>query len=304
MNDSVHTQLDFEDKDAVQRFLQQEPLDNLYLFHALERRGTASGGFHVALHQGQLAALLCVDDPARPSVGYLAANPTNTCVSALAQLGKLAAENGPRVLMGKRRYVESAITGLELRAEPELLHFYRADPDRLERYCEYPIRVATRDDIPRMVELYRGYEYSRQNRDDGEIEHEIRTAMEESGVYFVLEQENRIVSAARIYPETSLAGLIGAARTLPEFRGQRMYLSVRTACFEHLFQQQKTGLGLVMHTNTNMHRVLEKQGGTILDDWCIARLRSKNKARRRSRASRIWSRIQARLPSWASRSTI
>jgi hypothetical protein len=132
-----------------------------------------------------------------------------------------------------------------------------------------------------MVELYRGYEFSRGNRTDQEIRDEIAQTMNQSGTYFCHESGGRIVSAARVFPETVQAGMIGAARTLPEFRGQGIYLSVRTACFEHLFERKKTGLGMFLDTNTSMHRVIEKQGGTILDEWLIVDLRTLPPLRRR-----------------------
>jgi predicted GNAT family acetyltransferase len=166
------------------------------------------------------------------------------------------------------------------------MHFYRADPDRIARSYDHRVRKATATDIPQMVELYRGYEFSRGDRTDDEIRQEVQAAMGSSGTYFIVESPRQsprttggcastdgakqIVSAARIYPETDTAGLIGAARTVPACRGQGIYLSVRTACFEHLFHQGKTGLGMFVDSNTSMHRVIAKQGGTILAEWLIA----------------------------------
>jgi hypothetical protein len=194
-------------------------------------------------------------------------------------------------LTGRKAYVEPCIAHVRkasgkvadrrFRAHTRRFYFYRADPEGLACHFQYPVRVAIESDIPSMIELYRGYEFSRRNRTDYEIGDEIAQAMNQSGTYFCHESGGRIVSAARVFPETSQAGMIGAARTLPEFRGQGIYLSVRTACFEHLFEKKKTGLGMFIDTNTSMHRVVEKQGGTILDEWLISDLRAPPPLRRR-----------------------
>ena len=247
------------------------------------------------------------------SVGYLAyVHERISPPEALACLGTIAARSGVRTLIGHRATVEPALAGLEdkWRIQTRLLHFYQADPERLVRSYAHPVRRATEDDIPDMVGLYRGYEFSRRDATDNDIRREIEQAMHQSGVYFCVEapddqdgansagSTHRIISAARVYPETDDAGLIGAARTLPEYRGQGIYLAVRTACFEHLFAQGKTGLGMFLDSNTSMHRVIKKQGGTILAEWLIADLQLEpptTLARLRRRL------IPAQVRQWATR---
>jgi RimJ/RimL family protein N-acetyltransferase len=198
----------------------------------------------------------------------------------VVQLATLAVDLGVRTLVGRQATVQQALSALNRQwlARTRRLLFYVADPEHLARSHEYPVRLATERDILSMVELYRGYEFSPGDRTDADIRHEIQKVMDESGTYFVVESpgedrvQPRIISSARIYPETDRAGMIGAARTLPEFRGRGVYLSVRTACFEHLFRQEKTGLGMFVDSNTSMQRVIEKQGGTILSEWLIADL--------------------------------
>jgi hypothetical protein len=244
-----------------------------------------------------MQGFLAVDSHHNPCVGYLAGDSREV----LVELGTYALQSRVRVLTGRKAYVEPCTTHVsktlgeasgriadhQVRAHRVQVHntrrfyFYRADPEGLARHFQHPVRVAVESDIPGMIELYRGYEFSRGNRTDQEIGDEIAQAMNQSGTYFCHESGGRIVSAARVFPETSQAGMIGAARTLPEFRGQGIYLSVRTACFEHLFEKKKTGLGMFLDTNTSMHRVIEKQGGTILDEWLIVDLRSPLPLRRR-----------------------
>jgi predicted GNAT family acetyltransferase len=295
-NQEIHT---------ARAYLGREPLYNIYLIHALQVDGLESE--HTTFwgawadrpgdEPQEMQGMLAVDSHSRPSVGYMAGDSHEV----LVDLGTHALQSKARVLTGRKAYVEPCATYVQetpsqvtdrqaqfnrartyrYQTHTRRFFFYRADPDGLTRHFRHPVRVAVESDIPSMIELYRGYEFSRGNRTDQEIGDEIARAMAQSGTYFCHEQEGRIISAARVFPETAQAGMIGAARTLPEFRGQGIYLSVRTACFEHLFEQGKTGLGMFLDTNTSMHRVIEKQGGTILDEWLIVTLKTQPPLRRR-----------------------
>lgn len=253
--------------------------------------------------QTRLEGVLLIESDGR--AGYLAATESGHTDQSLARLGTFAASSGIRTLVGQRAHVQSATANLDSsrmrrpvwRVQSRRLYFYRADAERLVRCYDHPVRKATKDDVLDMVKLYRGYEFSRQDMTDAEIQQEILTAMGESGTYFVVEHSQndlesnvethrRFISAARIYPETDRAGLIGAARTLPEFRGRGIYLSIRTACFEHLFRQGKAGLGMFLDSNASMHRVIAKQGGTILGEWLIADLKRTPPLRRQIIPSR------------------
>jgi predicted GNAT family acetyltransferase len=207
----------------------------------------------------------------------------------LSQLGKLALESGVRRLAGNSAYVQPAIRGLHSRALLDVRHssFYQVSPEQLARHHDYPVRVAGEDDIHLLTELYRGYEFRNPNRSEREVEDEVRRVMDESGRYFLVELEGRAVSAASVAPETDRAGMISSARTLPGFRGQGIYLSVRTACFEYLFEQGKIGLGFFQDTNASMINVLNKQGGTVTATWSIVHLRKKPPLRRRILPSRL-----------------
>jgi hypothetical protein len=268
------------DRHMALSYLKRDPLHNIYLIHGLETYGLACDNmtFWGAFSDQQLEGALYIEE-SKARTAYLAGDdPT-----VLSRLGQLAYQAGAGTLFGKKAYVQPALAhlGARVRVTTRRLHFYRADPGRLVRHYDYPVRMATDKDIPALVELYREYEFAGKKRPDDEIEHAIVEAMTLSGVYFVLEREGRIVTAARVFPQTDQAGMVGAARTLPEFRGRGMYLSIRTACFEHLFDQDKIGLGLFVDTNSSMQRVLDKQGGLILSEWLIARLRAVPPLRRR-----------------------
>jgi predicted GNAT family acetyltransferase len=276
-----------QDVHAALSYLNRDPLHNIYLIHSLQTRGLAGQGatFWGAWGQGLLRGILLVDDEDGSGVGYLAGdNPR-----VLARLGELAHQRGAETLVGNGTYIQPATKDLDAQVgvHAKRLHFYRADPEGIVRHYDHPVRMAAKQDIPALVALYQEYEFARKDRMDGEIEHEITRAMDRSGVYFVSESEGRIVSAARIFPQTDRAGVIGAARTLPEFRGRGIYLSVRTACFEHLFRQGKTGLGMFVDANASMHRVLDKQGGSILSEWLIVQLKAKPPLRQRILPQRI-----------------
>lgn len=239
MSRPTYTRLGPQDRPTVRAFLDQEPLHNLYLSHALEKSRTADDSplpsFWGAWRQGTLIAVLHVDCQSSPPVGYLAANwgSAPDKLQALAHLGTLATNQvGAQVLTGPQAHIEPALAKLGARTRVKRAHFYQvATPTQFVRHAEYPVRKATYDDIPRLIELYRGYEFRRQNRTDDEIQAEIERTMAYSGTFFCIEQLDpqpgqapQIVSAASIYPETKDAGMIGAARTLPAYRGRRMYL--------------------------------------------------------------------------------
>lgn len=288
-----------KDHDAVLSYLNRDPLNNIYLIHGLrsdlvypphglERNvepSHPSTTFWGAFSGERLEGVLCVDYESRPFAGYLAGeNP-----QVLADLGKRAYRSGAETFVGNRASIEPAIAHLGARVHANIRHlnFYRADPKHFVRAYDYPVRMATRQDMPSLIALYQEYEFARKNRTEGEIEREITQAMDRSGVYYISEAEGRIVSAASVYPQTDQAGVIGAARTLPEFRGHGIYLSVRTACFEYLFRQGKVGLGMFVDTNTSMYKVLDKQGGSILSEWLIVQLKTKPPLRQRILPQRI-----------------
>jgi hypothetical protein len=273
--------------EMVLSYLERDRLNNIYLIHSLHTRGLVGEdtAFWGAVKDEQLTGILHVGDSSASRAGYIAGQDHET----LSRLGQLAYRSGAVTLVGKRSYVQpaAAYLGTRIYVNERHLNFYRADPDQFVRHYDYPVRIATEQDIPSLVALYRGYEFASKSRTDVEIERAIERAMEESGVYFVYEPKGRIVSAARVFPQTADAGMIGAARTLPEFRGRGIYLSVRTACFEYLFSQGKTGLGMFVDTNDSMHRVLKKQGGSIISEWLIVDFKTKPPLRRRILPSRL-----------------
>ena len=94
--------------------------------------------------------------------------------------------------------------------------------------------------------------------------------MDESGKYFLLEIDGRAVSADRIFPETDKVGISGLSRTLPDFRGREIFLSVQSASMEYLFKQGKIAVGFIEESNLSMHKVVvSKQGGVIDGKWLV-----------------------------------
>jgi predicted GNAT family acetyltransferase len=276
------------DYDVVQSYLNQDPLHSILMIHSLQTHGLESdlGTFWGAFDDGRLVGVLFADNgSSRRRFGCLAAdNP-----AALAQLGQLALEAKVRLLLGRSTYIQPAIDNLPSRIQIGIRYFsfYQVRPEQLVCFYDHPVRAATEEDIPLLVELYRDWEFQRRNRDEEEIEREIRRVMDESGRYFLIEMEGQAVSAARVFPETDQAGMIGAARTLPAFRGRGMYPCVRTTCFEYLFKQGKTGLGLFEETNASITRVVSKQGGTIVARWLRVNIKERPPLRRRILPSRL-----------------
>jgi len=265
--------LTHQDYDIVQRYLDHDPLHNIYLIHGLETHGLESDHvtFWGAFHDDRLEGVLFANNDDRSRLGFLAGdNP-----EVLARLGEFALKSEMKKLVGKSTYVQPAIQNLYSRVQIRVMSygFCELYPGQLVPSYDYPVRAATEDDVPLLLELYRDYEFHSKNRPEEETEQEIRRVMDESGVYFFIEQEGQAVSAARVAVETDRAGVVDAATTLPEFRGRGMYPCVRTACNEYLFKGGKIGVSLIRDTNTNMRRIVSKYGGSFTDKWVIVSFR-------------------------------
>jgi hypothetical protein len=273
--------------DVVQSYLNRDPLQNIYMIHSLQTHGLESGlvTFWGAFDDDQLIGVLCVDNGSQRRFGCLAADNPGTS----ARLGQLAVEAKVRSLLGKDTYIQPAVEDLSLRIRIGVgyFSFYQVRPEQLVRFYDHPVRAATEEDIPLLVQLYRDWEFQRRNRGEEKIEREIRRVMDESGHYFLIEIEGQAASAARVFPEIDQAGLIDAARTLPAFRGCGMYPCVRTTCFEYLFEQGKIGLGFFEETSTSMTRVVSKQGGTVVARWLNVDLKEKPPLGQRILPSRL-----------------
>ncbi|MFZ5917482.1 MAG: GNAT family N-acetyltransferase [Chloroflexota bacterium] len=279
------TQQDF---DIVRAYLNKDPLHNIYAIHALEIHGleseyaTFGGAFG---GKGRLEGILFADNDWKPRLGCLVGDDPRV----LARLGEFALGVGVKSWIGKRAYIEPGMRKLNSRFRMNIkrFHFFEIHPGQFVRYDDYPVRAATEYDIPLLVELYRGYEFRNEFRTDKDIEHEIKRGMNGTGGYFLVEFEGRVVSAARVAPETDLAGMIGAARTLPEYRGRGMYPSVRTACLEYLFKRGKIGLSYILDNDAAMGRVIEKFGFPPTDTWLAVDFRERPPLRQRILPVRI-----------------
>jgi len=285
-----------QDYDVVQVYLDKDPLHNIYLIHGLQTCGLGSERvtFWGAFNHDCLEGVLFVNDDRRPCVGYLAGDNSDV----LAQLGEFALEANTNRLLGKSEYIQPAVAAVEnlypqVEVQRTYGHLYEVHPEQAVCHYDYPVRAATRDDIPLLVALERDFELVSPDRTDEEVEREIRRTIDESACFFI-ELGGRAVSVARIDPETDQAGMIESARTLPEFRGRGMYPSVRTACVEYLFGKGKVALGVIQDTNAAMQRIVNKCGGSLTDPWLSVRLK-----KRPSLGSRIRRRIlPRRLRRW------
>lgn len=279
--------LTHSDLDRVGSYLDQDPLHNIYLIHALQTYGLTSehvtfwGTFNGDLLKGVLFA----DNDYTHCFGSLAGDNEKV----LALLGKFALKSGIRILAGQDTSIQPIVENLPSRfliSHIEHLDFYQVYPEQFQGRHGYPVQQATRDDIPLLVELYKHYELGGRKPPE-EIEREIHKAMDKKGSYFFLKSQGRAVSAARIFPQTDRAGLIDGATTLPKYRGCGMYTCVRTACLEHLFEQEKIGLGLVNQNNAAVHKIVNKYGGSFIAQWLIVRFNKRPPLRRRILAPRL-----------------
>jgi len=267
-----------QDYDIVQSYLDKDPLNNVYLIHGLQTYGLESKRvtFWGAFNNDRLEGVLLVDY-GRSRTGFLAGdNP-----EILAQLGKCALEANTNRFFGKSEYIQPVVAAIE-NSYPQIEvqqapahHLFEIHPGQAVGHYDYPVRTATRDDVPLLMELYQDDERSQTH-----LEHAIREAIDRSACFFI-EVEGRAVSAVRVDQETDQAGMMKTGATLPEFRGRGMYPSVLTACIEYLSKQGKVALGTVDDANIAMHRVAEKCGGSFTAPWSYIHFKKSPSLRQR-----------------------
>lgn len=147
--------------------------------------------------------------------------------------------------------------------------FYKCGPDDLHPHHQFPCRIATPKDIDSLIELYYDYEFGAHNGSTEKLRRQIEENMNKGVKYFVIEMDSKIVVSALVYLETSYAGMIGSARTLPAYRRRGLYKSLRTACLEYLFAKDKVGVAFFVEKNFRIQKMIEKYGGKLLEDWLI-----------------------------------
>lgn len=253
----------------IESYLDNDHFYNSYLIHALQTYGVESkhAGFWGALENSKIVGVLYIECIEDVRLGSLCGD-TN---KILRQLGRCALKNGVNVLTGKKANLTPVVEGQRDRFTIEGQYkFYQLSPDQLKGRYDYSVHKASENDISILVDLYKTSELGN-NKDKNRrvIESEIRRTMKYESGYFFIRQNERATCAARIVAETDKAGIIDGATTRHENRGQGMYPSVRTACFEYLFKKNKIGLGYIQDSDKVMHKIIEKNGGVFLEKWLI-----------------------------------
>jgi hypothetical protein len=295
--------LNHQDFDTVRAYLDKDPLYNTYLIHGLEAYGLDSkharfwGAFRGDWLEGVMFTdVLLADYDNSPRCGCLAGdNP-----EVLAQLGKFSLKTDVRLIKGKSAYIEPAARALSSRVKDFHLtnwNFYRADPGQSPLRYDYPVRAATREDMPLLMELYRDFELG--SRDLRQVEYEVQQAVDRSTCFFV-ELRGKAASASMVVAETDRTGMMNYARTLPEFRGRHLHLSVRTACYDYLLKQGKVALGVFSESNAAMNKIVSKYG-SIVGKWSVVYFTRKPPLRQRVipyRLRKLGVSVKNRLSDW------
>ena len=181
--------LNHQDFDTVRAYLDKDSLYNTYLIHSLEAYGLDSkharfwGAFRGDRLEGVLLTdVLLADYDSSPRYGCLVGDDPQT----LARLGKFSLKTDTRLIRGKSTYIQPAAEALSSQVRDfRLTHcnFYRADPGQSPRRYDYPVRVATSDDVPLLVELYRDFEFG--SHDLRQVTYEVQKAVDRVMCFFV-----------------------------------------------------------------------------------------------------------------------
>lgn len=286
-----------KDHATLRTYLNRDPIHNFYAIHALQACGMESEmSTFWGTFRRELQGVLFVASGSMAHFGMV----TGDNPKILAELGRFAHRKGVRFLLGRQEAVISAVRYCHSYIDLIRYYvFYETHPGELKGFYHFPVRKATMEDIPLLVEHYIESDwpvYRDDNRDC--VEQEIRRVMKYESGYFFIKIQDRVVSAARIVGETDRVGCIDETSTLPEFRGQNMYPCVRTACIECLFKKGKMVVEYVRDSNTAMHRVITKNGGVFKAKWVIVTLRKKPSIKERILPSFVYRnarRLKSRL---------
>jgi len=278
-------ELNISDYEIIRSYVNKDKVLNIYLDYWLQTCGldNKNVNFVGAIDGSRLYGVLLIANTYKGKIGYLG-SPVVHKGSVVLDLVNYGRSVGMKRIIGEKLNFEPTLVELRLRYKTRInkLNFYTVLPDSFNSYHDYSVRIATKNEIHLLVELYKQFEYRKKNRSADEAKREIENVMDESGKFFMAVKDGRAVSAAKIATETDKVGIIGSARTSPEYRGRGIYLSVRTACFEYLFNKGKIGVGFFEDKNVNVHKVLKKQGGSISNKWLIINFgRKQQPARRR-----------------------
>jgi hypothetical protein len=272
------------DYDILRSYIDKDKILNIYLDYWLQTSGldNENVNFVGAIDGSRLLGVLLIANFYKGKIGYLG-YPVTRNDRIVLDFVKFGRSLGMSRLIGEKLTLEPALEKLRLRYKTRTnsLNFYRVLPGSFDSYHDYSVKIATKSETELLVELYKQFEYRKKKRSADEAKREIENVMKESGIFFMAVVDGRAVSAAKIATETDKAGIIGSARTLPEYRGRGIYLSVRTACFEYLFDKGKIGVGFFEDKNVNIHKILKKQGGFISNKWLIINFGRKQRTARR-----------------------
>jgi len=271
-------QLNNKDYDRIYEYLDKDHINNVYPIHALQTYGIESqhAAFWGAFKRDQLLGVVYFERVANIRLGSLCADSKKI----LKKLCSVIFENRIHTLVGNQRYIRPIIKNqMDVFVIEGSYDFSLIRPDRFSGHYDFPVQSATEEHVSALCDLYKTSELGgSKNKSRQEIESDIRRTLSYESGYFFVERNNRILSTAKIIAETDKYGIIDGATTLPECRGQGIYPSVRTACLNYLFQQNKTGLTYIDERNKAMQKVVQKTGGVFVDKWIIVNVRKKKKS--------------------------
>lgn len=251
----------------LKRFLYSDPAHHIHQIYELERYGLSKErkAFRGIIKDHTIEGVLFSDGFGQGGTGFITGRSGEICNALIAY----GFSNGLRTLIGPENCIKPALnTRLAKGKTVRRWRVYQCHPQDLIPRYDFPVRQATPNDVDQMAKLYLNYEYRAYN-DIESIREEILDNFKDKNAYFVVEQENTIVASAMLYLETSYAAMIGAARVLPEYRGKGIYYSLRTACFESLYNKNKYAVGFFVEDNHAMEKVVQKTGGEYIGYWMV-----------------------------------
>lgn len=279
------------ERDLLKAFLEQDPYQNIYLLGALENGmiGAAETRLWAAWMRDRLVgALLLAKDL---NLTYAALYSAPDCLDRLR--GLRLDRMGVHLVLGQATEVDMLIESLPKSSQRRVdtFHFSRIYPEDFHPVDPGPARMATQQDVDRLVEIYQQYPL------DGYRGEQIRQSVQGflRGTGFALvEMNGEIVSVLRVNTETHSVGLLGGGYTLPDYRRRGYYEAVNSLMHRELLRKGKIGVSFHRDDNHPIHTLMQKIGAREIGEWKILRLgtRPKLTGRLRKRFSSLLRRLQ------------
>jgi predicted GNAT family acetyltransferase len=268
------------DRPALEAMLMCEPAHNVFHLSALKETGLeapeAHGGSWATgvFREEKLVGALCV---LRGTGGiYYRPGDTGT-LQALADVVQMRSKQGMlSLLSGHAEQIDpllDLITGIDTRVV-DRCYYYSLEPQDFSMPSvagNYAPRIATEDDIERLIDFYSVGFYSLARLPSRAAWLSRLTEQIALRTLFLVEEGGKVVSAALASAETQAVAMLGGVATLHDYRARGLSTLCVGGLCAHLFEKGIKEICLFyLKDNISAGRVYDKLGFKPAGEWILA----------------------------------